>query len=177
MFNTSNKLTACAVIIAISLNAGAAFAAGGHDGGHNTGGIGAAGDAGHVDRDMPIHMGEMFFSQPLIEIRKGETIRFTVTNVGEFVHEFSIATEAMHLGHAEEMMMMFDMGVLEVDSIDREKMAGSGMAHSDPNALLLAPGETGEVIWTFSGDASLELSCNVPGHREGGMFGPITITQ
>jgi len=45
-------------------------------------------------------------------------------------------------------------------------MTDSDMAHSDPNSLLLEPSEVGEVIWTFDGDATLELSCNVPGHRE-----------
>jgi len=177
MVNTSIKLTALAVGFAMSITTGPALASGSHDDGHDGGGIGRAGNAGHVDREIMIEMGEMYFSPSDIEIRKGETVRFMVKNVGEFVHEFNIATEAMHLNHSEEMMMMIDMGILETDRINRDMMADSEMAHSDPNSLLLEPNESGEVIWTFDGDATLELSCNVPGHRESGMFGPIMMMQ
>ena len=177
MSNNSIKLAALAVGVALSITSGTALASGSHSGGHDGNGIGSAGDTGHVDREISIEMGEMFFSPSDIEIRKGETVRFVVTNIGEFVHEFNIATEAMHLDHSEEMMMMIDMGILETDKINRDMMAASEMAHSDPNSLLLEPNESGEVIWTFNGDATLELSCNIPGHRESGMFGPITMTQ
>ena len=177
MVNTSIKLTALAVGFAMSIATGSALASGSHSGGHDDGGIGSAGDAGHVDREITIEMGEMYFSPSSIEIRNGETVRFMVKNVGEFVHEFNIATETMHLKHSEEMAMMIDMGILEADKINRDVMAASEMAHSDPNSLLLEPDEIGEVIWTFDGDATLELSCNVPGHRESGMFGSIMMTQ
>lgn len=177
MTNSSLNWTALAVSLALSFNAGTAFAAGSHSGGHASSEIGSAGDSGHVDREITVEMGEMYFSPSRIEIRKGETVRFIIKNVGEFVHEFNIATEAMHLDHSEEMIMMIDMGILETDKINQQMMADSGMAHSDPNSLLLEPGNTGEVIWTFNGDATLELSCNVPGHRESGMFGPITMSK
>lgn len=173
MTRNTHKLTALAVCAALSFTANSAFAAGSHSGGHGDSSIGSAGDAGHVDREIIVEMGEMYFSPSNIEIRKGETVRFIIKNVGEFVHEFNIATEAMHLDHAEEMIMMIDMGVLETDKINHQMMTESGMAHSDPNSVLLEPGGSGEVIWTFSGDATLELSCNVPGHRENGMLGPI----
>lgn len=177
MVNTSIKMTAFAVSVAMSIVSGPALASGTHSGGHGGTSIGSAGTAGHVDREITVEMGEMYFAPSSVEIRKGETIRFIVTNVGEFVHEFNIATEAMHLNHAEEMMMMIDMGILETDRINRDKMAASEMAHSDPNSLLLEPNEIGEVIWTFDGDAMLELSCNVPGHRESGMFGQLMMAK
>ncbi|SPH25012.1 hypothetical protein DEA8626_04047 [Defluviimonas aquaemixtae] len=47
------------------------------------------------------------------------------------------------------------------------------MGHEEPNSILLEPGKSAEVIWTFSGDARIEVSCNVPGHRESGMMAPI----
>ena len=173
MANTSIKATAFAVGLAMSIVSNSALAGGSHSDGHSNGSIGSAGDAGHVDREIMIEMGEMFFSPSDIKIQKGETVKFVVKNTGEFVHEFNIATEAMHLNHSAEMMMMIDMGILETDKINRQMMADSDMAHSDPNSLLLEPSEVGEVIWTFDGDATLELSCNVPGHRESGMTGPI----
>lgn len=32
------------------------------------------------------------------------------------------------------------------------------------------------MVWTFSEEADLELVCNVPGHRAGGMTGDIEVT-
>jgi uncharacterized cupredoxin-like copper-binding protein len=46
-----------------------------------------------------------------------------------------------------------------------------GMAHNDPNSILVNPGETRELTWTFSGDAELEFACNMPGHYQAGMVG------
>ena len=177
MVNTTHKLTALAVGLAMSFTSSVALAGGTHGSAQEGSNIGSAGDAGHIDREIVVEMGEMYFSPTDINVRKGETIRFIVKNVGEFVHEFNIATEAMHLNHSEEMMMMIDMGILEADKINRQMMTNSDMAHSDPNSLLLEPNANGEVIWTFSGDAKLELSCNVPGHRESGMVGAITMMR
>jgi len=155
-----------------------AIAAGSHSGGHNdNASVGQAGEASHVDRQIEVEMEEMFFSPKDIEIRKGETIRFVVTNSGEFVHEFNIGTADMHHAHAKEMMMMTDNGVLEVDRINHGMMNQGEMAHSDPNSVLLEPGKTAEIIWTFDGDVALEVSCNVPGHRESGMMEAINIVQ
>ena len=175
MVKTSTGLTALAVGIALSLSSEVVLAGGTHGDAQEVGSIGSVGNAGHVDREIHIEMGEMYFSPLDIEIEKGETIRFVVKNVGDFVHEFNLATEEMHLNHSEEMMMMFEMGILEADRINRDAMATSEMVHSDPNSILLEPNETGEVIWTFNGDAKLELSCNIPGHRESGMIGSVEI--
>lgn len=173
MVNTSIKLAAIAVGVSMSIVSSSALAGGTHGSDQSGSNIGIAGDAGRVDREIMVEMGEMYFSPSNIKINKGETVRFIVKNTGEFVHEFNIATEAMHLGHSAEMMMMIDMGILETDRVNFQMMSKSGMAHSDPNSILLEPSEVGEVIWTFNGDATLELSCNVPGHRESGMLGPI----
>ena len=40
---------------------------------------------------------------------------------------------------------------------------------------MLEPNKSGEIIWKFSKDISLEMACNIPGHYESGMVGPITI--
>ena len=59
--------------------------------------------------------------------------------------------------------------------VREEKMREAGMMHDDPNSLLLEPGETGEVIWTFPEETDLVLACNVPGHRAAGMNGEIEV--
>jgi uncharacterized cupredoxin-like copper-binding protein len=35
------------------------------------------------------------------------------------------------------------------------------------------PGQTAEVVWTFTEATEMGFACNVPGHREGGMSGEI----
>ena len=49
------------------------------------------------------------------------------------------------------------------------------LGHSHANSVLLEPNKTGEIIWKFSKDISLEMACNMPGHYEAGMVGKINI--
>jgi uncharacterized cupredoxin-like copper-binding protein len=64
-------------------------------------------------------------------------------------------------------------------SVDHKMMGmqhGGGkmmMAHNDANSVLVEPGKQAEVIWHFTKVAKLEFACNVPGHYESGMMGPI----
>jgi len=176
----------------------AAFAAGTHSGGHDKGheikedkghgsghghamAIGQPGVAGKVDRTITITMSDNFFEPEEIKVKEGETIRFVVTNKGEFLHEFNIGTAAMHAAHQEEMAMMAEHGMITPTGIDHKKMKmdhGDGkmmMAHDDPNSALLEPGKQAEVIWRFSKITKLEFACNVPGHYDAGMIGPIHI--
>ena len=139
------------------------------DGGHAMA-IGEPGDAAKVSRTIAIDMIDNAFEPESIAIKKGETIRFVVANKGEFLHEFNIGTAAMHSAHQSEMAKMMENGMLTATGVDTSKMA---MKHNDPNSVLLAPGKQAEVIWRFSKSAKLEFACNVPGHYESGMMGPI----
>jgi uncharacterized cupredoxin-like copper-binding protein len=117
-------------------------------------------------------------------VEAGETVRFVVTNAGDLVHEFIIGTAAMHAEHQDEMQMMVEHGVLKADHIDRQAAQhmqatmGHGM-HDEPNSLLLEPGKTAEIAWSFPSDASvdLEFACNVPGHYDAGMQGEIELAR
>ena len=46
-----------------------------------------------------------------------------------------------------------------------------GMEHNDPNSVLIEPGSTQELIWTFNDSTGLQFACNVPGHYQSGMVG------
>ena len=80
------------------------------------------------------------------------------------------------------MAMMMDHGVLEVDRINWEAAEamqasmGHGM-HEESNSILLEPGQTAELVWTFPEHAKLEFACNVPGHYDAGMVGEIDLTH
>ena len=156
---------------------------GGHMGGHMSGSpmaIGTPGKASDVSRTIDIAITDNRFTPETIAIKKGETIRFRITNNGQFVHEFNIGTSAMHAKHQKEMTMMVEHGVLEADRINHARMkmdmgGGKTMEHNAPNSVLLEPKKSAEIIWKFDTDASLEFSCNVPGHYDSGMMGRIKI--
>ena len=154
---------------------------GGHGSpGHHSGmaAIGEPGKAADVTRTIDITMQDNFYEPESISVAAGETIRFKITNKGAYLHEFGLGTAAMHAAHQKQMMTMMEHGMIEADRINREKMMmdhgdGRGMKHDDPNSILLEPGKSGEVIWKFSKPVDLEFACNIPGHYESGMMGPI----
>ena len=147
--------------VVFALTTSAAFAGAGHDDGHGDGHaamMGQPGDPAKADRVVEVSMTEMAFDPSNIEIMEGETITFVVSNDGEFVHEFNLGTEKMWQGHMDEMMQ-------------------AGMMHDDANSVLLEPGQTAKVTWTFGEKTELGFACNVPGHRESGMVGEISFMQ
>lgn len=195
-----------AITLAFTVGAGSAYSAdkhgGGHgndtakekmSGGHMKGGqmgdhhgfvFGEPGKASEVSRDIEITMRDNFFEPEVINLKAGETIRFKITNKGEFLHEFGLGTAAMHAKHQKQMMVMMEHGMIEADRINHDKMKmdhGSGgmkgmsMAHDDPNNLLLEPGKSGEIIWKFTKATELEFACNIPGHYQSGMMGPLKV--
>lgn len=178
---TSNLLasTVTALAITAALSAPAVWAGPGHAEGHHGEGspnIGQPGDAEAVSRTIEVTLSDNYYEPEEITVEQGETVRFIVTNTGAFVHEFNIGTAAMHDAHQEEMMMMMEHGVLEPDSINHDMMKmdmgdGHTMDHDDPNSVLLEPGESADIVWTFSEATDLEFACNIPGHYQAGMVG------
>ena len=174
------RAIAPAALALAALPSAPAIAAGSHAGGHGGPAIGSPAQAGQADRTVEVTMRDNYYEPETLQVKAGETVRFVVKNAGSLVHEFNIGTAAMHAAHQDEMMMMVEHGVLTADSFDEaagkamESSMGHG-AHDDPNSVLLEPGKTGEVVWTFPADGSLEFACNVPGHYAAGMVGDITV--
>ena len=142
--------------------------------------IGEKGKLSEVNRTIEIKMYDNYFEPSKIIVKKGETIKFIVSNYGELVHEFNIATKEMHIKHQPEMMKMVENKILLADKIDKKKMKemskkDHSMAHSHSNSVLLEPNQSAELIWKFSSDKNLEAACNVPGHYEVGMIADIKI--
>jgi uncharacterized cupredoxin-like copper-binding protein len=148
--------------------------------GHHSAAVGSVGKASDVSRTIDVVMMDNYYEPENINIKAGETVRFKVANKGSHVHEFNIGTADMHKGHQKEMMMMVQHGVIQGGKLNHEMMKmdmgnGKTMEHNDPNSVLLAAGETAEIIWTFPSDAEIEFACNVPGHYQSGMVGDIMI--
>ena len=141
--------------------------------------IGEKGNISEVTRTITVKMYDNYYEPAQINIKKNETIKFIVLNVGELVHEFNIATKEMHIKHQPEMMMMVENEIILSDKVDKEKMKqmakkNPAMAHSHSNSVLLSPGEKGELVWKFNNKAKLEAACNVPGHYQDGMIAKIS---
>ena len=140
--------------------------------------IGTKGNKENVDRVIKVVMYDNYYKPNSFKVNKNETIKFEVTNKGELVHEFNIATKEMHLKHQPEMMMMVEHEILLADKIDKKKMMemskkNPAMSHSHANSVLLSPGEKAELIWKFSNTVDIEAACNVPGHYDVGMIAKI----
>ena len=140
--------------------------------------IGEKGDPVEVSKVIIVKMYDNYYEPNKFEIKKNQTIKLIVHNYGELVHEFNIATKAMHLKHQPEMMKMVENEILLADKIDKKKMKelskkDHSMSHSHSNSVLLEPNQSAEIIWKFNTEAELEVACNVPGHFEDGMIAKI----
>ncbi len=146
---------------------GAVYATGNHAGGHGEAAmieIGKPGEKSKVKRTVQISMrekddGGMVFEPSSLSIKEGETIRLKFTNKGEVDHEFVMD---VHEGITEHKALM-------------EKFPE--MEHADPNSIKLAPGATGEIIWTFAKAGDFGFACLIPGHYESGMKGDIVVAK
>lgn len=146
------------------------------------GATGTPGEASAADRTVQVVMRDNYYEPETISVSPGETVRFVVQNAGELVHEFNIGAPEKHVEHQREMLMMVEHGVLQADRIDPEaaKAMQASMGHGghdDPNSVLLEPGRSGEVVWTFPPGGEIEFACNVPGHYEAGMVGEFGIAR
>ena len=174
-------VAARAFAVATLLSAPVAFADAGH--GHGAA-VGQPAPASAASRTVQVTMHDNYYEPETVTAKAGETIRFVVRNAGQLVHEFNIGSAAMHAAHQNEMQMMVDHGVLKPDHIDRQAAQhmqatmGHGM-HNEPNSILLEPGQTGEITWSFpqGADVDLEFACNVPGHYDAGMQGEIRLAN
>jgi uncharacterized cupredoxin-like copper-binding protein len=150
------------------------------DGGHAYD-FGQPAPAAKATRSVEVVMGDMSFAPKAIDIKAGETVRFVLVNKGRLLHEFNLGDAAMHARHQQEMLQMQQSGM---KAMDHGKMAGMdhgkmdhGMKHDDPNSVLVEPGKTAELTWTFSKATGLEFACNIPGHYQAGMVGKLTVSQ
>ncbi|MDO9599326.1 MAG: cupredoxin family protein [Azoarcus sp.] len=120
---------------------------------------GIAGEEKAVTRTIPIVMTDaMRFIPDRIEVRLGETIRFTHRNEGKVMHEMVIGTPEALAEHAE-LMVKFP-----------------GMEHDEPWMAHVEPGGSGEIVWTFNRAGTFEFACLIPGHFQAGMVGRLIVS-
>lgn len=119
---------------------------------------GIAADAKAVKRTITLSMSDtMRFTPDKIEVKQGETVKISIKNTGAVVHELVIGTKKVLEEHAA-LMVKFPK-----------------MEHEEPYMAHVAPGKTGEIIWTFNKPGNFDFACLIAGHYQAGMVGKITV--
>jgi len=120
---------------------------------------GIAGDVKAARRTVEFRMSDkMRFTPDSLEVRQGETIRLIVRNNGRQMHEFVLGTKAELDEHAA-LMVKFP-----------------GMEHDEPYMAHVAPGKSGQIVWTFNRPGEFDFGCLIPGHYQAGMVGKIRVS-
>lgn len=184
------RLSSITPVLILMAGAQAAIAAGDHDG-HglmNHPEVGVPGDPAAVTETVEVTMNDNYFEPETITLPAGTTVRFVVTNAGGLLHEFNLGIPAMHGAMQDEMAMMMDHGMIsdvskhhDMSTMDHSEMGGMDMdemmtlMEGHPNRLLVEPGATEELVWTFKETIELEFACNLPGRYDSGMVGMIKV--
>lgn len=148
------------VVVASALMCGGALA---HSPGeiHEHTGFGAPGNPKKPARVVEIAMREegarMMFVPDRVEVRRGEQIRFVLTNEGMVNHEFILGTRQEIEEHAIEMKKNL------------------GMEHDDAHSKTLGMYGTEELVWHFTKSGRFVFACLIPGHLEKGMIGTVIV--
>ncbi len=157
--NKAHTLLALGLVLAF----GSAQAGGDHGDAHSHHGavemsIGKPGVAAKATRTVVVEMGDdMRFKPSAIQVKRGETIKLVVKNLGKIKHELNLGTQKELLEHLEVMKKYPDM------------------EHDEPNKVTVAPGKQGEIVWQFTKAGKVDFACLVPGHYEAGMKGVVTV--
>lgn len=130
---------------------------------HHHGGF-AAGEVGDADanpRAIEIELSEgegtMAYRPHMVEVKRGETVRFMLKNKGALDHEFVLGTKADNSDHAKMMQSM------------------PGMVHLEKNMTQVSSGQASELLWKFTKAGEFEFACLIPGHYEAGMHGTVVV--
>ena len=119
---------------------------------------GIAGDAKAGMRTVEFRMTDnMRFSPDKLEVRQGETVKLVLRNSGAVMHEFVLGTKKELEAHAA-LMVKFPT-----------------MEHSEPYMAHVAPGKTGEIVWTFNRAGDFDFACLMAGHYGAGMVGRVKV--
>ncbi len=120
--------------------------------------FGREGNPKKAGRTIRVDMADsMRFTPGELTVKRGETVKFVVTNSGKVMHEMVIGTEAELRKHAEEMKKH------------------PTMEHDEPYMAHVKPGAKEEITWTFTKAGKFMYGCLIPGHFEAGMKGAINV--
>ncbi len=110
-------------------------------------------------RTVAVAMEDMKFVQAELTVKTDETIDFRFTNNGQVAHDAFVGDNAAQMEHEAEMVEM-----------------GATTDHDDDEAaIVLQPGESGDLAYTFDTAGNYEVGCHQPGHYAAGMKMNVTV--
>jgi uncharacterized cupredoxin-like copper-binding protein len=92
-----------------------------------------------------------------ITVPAGVAVTYVVTNTGQIDHEFMLGDEAAQADHEMEML------------------EPGAMAHDHSYVILVKPGETRELVFTFGAPGQMLAGCHIPGHYPAGMKSTVAV--
>ena len=120
--------------------------------------FGREGDPRKVSRTIRVDMNDaMRFSPSSLQVKRGETIRFEVSNSGKLMHEMVVGTMDALKQHSELMRKH------------------PGMEHDEPYMAHVQPGKKETIVWQFTKPGEFYYGCLIPGHFEAGMIGKVVV--
>lgn len=120
--------------------------------------FGKAADPKKAVRTVVVKMSDqMRFTPDVVEVKRGEVVRFEIHNNGKLMHEMVLGTTEGLQSHAA-MMKKFP-----------------GMEHDEPYMAHVKPAHKMNMGWQFTKAGEYFYGCLVPGHFEAGMKGKIVV--
>lgn len=130
-----------------------------------------------------VTLSDMAFTPDRFTARVGERVTYRFVNVGTVRHEAVLGDAARQEAHAAAMRQF------EATSSTTAPVGGAGRSRprvtgrhavghpgmTDPFAVLVEPGSSGEITITFDQPGQLLLGCHEPGHWEAGMQATIDV--
>ena len=116
-------------------------------------------------RVIEVEMTEMAFGPANVDVTAGETVRLRFHNSGVVTHEAVIGDLALQEEHAAEMT-----------GGDAHQTGSHDATADDPEALVVAAGDTTDMVYTAGDAGALIIGCHQPGHWDAGMKSDLTIS-
>jgi uncharacterized cupredoxin-like copper-binding protein len=112
-------------------------------------------------RQVAVTMRDLEFDPDRLEVKAGETIEFVFTNAGQAEHEAVIGDQKLQLSQEHN---------------GSSGHAGGHKGSEKVPRVVLSPGRTGKLTYTFDEAGEMFIGCHVPGHWPAGMKLAVTVT-
>lgn len=109
-------------------------------------------------------MGQASFSVRSVPVNAGETVRFVLRNTSAEPRDFTVGSPEVQRIRRGFLMRMISSDIQAIGPAERRKLESW-------NAVLVLPGETRELVWTFDKIENVEFGSNIAGQYEAGMKG------
>ncbi len=113
-----------------------------------------SGGGGKADRSVAVTMRDLAFEPDRLEVKAGETVEFAFTNAGAQEHEAVIGDEMLQMSQEEGGSDSHASGHHGSEKVAR---------------VVLSPGRSGKLTYTFDKPGEILIGCHVPGHWKAGM--------